>query len=81
MKKKRGTRSGIYGVVAAFMLFTAYDLFKDRNIEETTMTPVVRIFFIAFFAIAGLALIGYAWWNWKKEENEDDSDDDGKGFK
>ena len=78
---KRGTRSSLYALVAAFLLFTAYDLFKTRDDVETTMTPTVRIIFIVFFAVAGLALIGYAWWNWKQDDKDEESEEDKKGFK
>ena len=83
--KNRGTRSGIYALVAAFLLFTAYDLFTARNDTETTMTPAVRIIFIAFFTVAGLALIVFAWKTWKQdekdEEDDKENDKDTKGFK
>lgn len=78
---KRGTRSGIYGIVAAFLLFTAYDLFKAKDDVETTMTPAIRIIFIVFFALAGLALIGYAWWSWKHDDKDQESEEDKKSFK
>ena len=78
---KRGARSGLYGIVAAFLLFTAYDLFKARNDTETTMTPAIRIVFIIFFAIAGIALICYAAWYWKHHELEKKDDEDNNALK
>ena len=73
---KRGARSGLYAIVAAFMLFTSYDLYKARDDAETTMSPAVRILFIAFFALAGIALIVYAVWYWKHHEKDEKEPED-----
>ena len=79
--RKRGARSGLYGVVAAFLLFTAYDLFKNRNETDTTMTPAIRTVFIIFFAVAGLGLIVYAWWHWRNHEKDQKDDEDDNNLK
>lgn len=68
------TRSTLMGVVGAYLLYTAYELFRDRGDLNTTMTPLARILFIALFVLAGAALLVYAVRIWKRsgesEENQ-----------
>lgn len=77
-----GTRSSIYAAVAAFLLFTAWDLLKSND-PNSTMTPTVKTIFVVFFAIAGIALIGLAWWTWKNRNKLDEKEEtkDENGFK
>lgn len=77
-----GTRSSIYAAVAAFLLFTAWDLLKSND-PNSTMTPTVKTIFVVFFAIAGVALIGLAWWTWKNRNKLDEKEEtkDENGFK
>ena len=66
------TRSSLYGIVAAYLLYIAYGLFRDRNSADTTMTPAARILFIALFVLAAGALLVYAWRTWKQGSKEED---------
>lgn len=77
-----GTRSSIYAAVAAFLLFTAWDLYKTND-PNSTMTPTIKIIFVVFFAIAGVALIALAWWTWKTRNKPEEKEEtkDGNGFK
>lgn len=71
------TRSSLLGVVGAYLLYTAYQLFEARGDTNTTMTPAVRILFIVFFVAAGAALLVYAvrvWKNSDKEQKEEEKE-------
>lgn len=59
------TRSSLLGVAGGYLLYLAYELFRDRGNADTTMTPAARIIFIALFVIAGAALIVYAVHEWR----------------
>jgi len=72
----RKARSGLYGVAAAFMFFTAYDLFKGRNDPESTMSSGLLIAFIVFFALAGAALLVYAFRLWFGPKDGDKEEED-----
>ena len=75
---KRKARSGLYGIAAAFMFFTAYDLFKGRNDPGSTMPLWLLIAFVVFFALAGVALVVFAariWFRAKEEPAEEESDE------
>lgn len=66
-------RSYLMGVVGGYVLYLAWQLFRDRNDPDTTMALWLRILFMVFFAIAGIGLMIYAWRIWKiadKEERE-----------
>ena len=78
------TRSSLLGIVGAYLLYTAYELFEGRGDPNTTMTPAIRILFIAFFALAGAAILVYAWRVWKnsgKEEKEEPPKEDDNTLK
>ena len=77
-------RSGLTGIAGGYLLYIAYELFRDRGDPNTTMTPVARVLFIILFVLCGGALIVYAWRLWKqslKEEEEKQRTDDGDGLK
>ena len=65
------------GVVGGYVLYLAYQLFQDRN-TPSSMSMGLRTFFIAFFAVAGIALVIYAFRIWliadrKEREEKDDT--------
>lgn len=71
---KANTRSGLFAIVAIYMMKVAYDLYSARSDPDTTMTPAVRILFIVFFALAGVALLVYSviiWNRGRKEEQQE----------
>ncbi len=71
-------------IVAAYLLYTAYQLFEGRGNPDTTMTPFVMYFFIALFVLAGAGLLVYAWKIWKnapKEEENAERREDGNSLK
>ena len=65
------TRSTLLGFVGAYLIYLAYQLFESQADADTTMTPAVRFVFIAFFSLAGAAVIVYAVLVWKKSSKED----------
>ena len=65
------TRASLMGIVAAYLLYTAYELFQGRNDPETTMTPAAMILFITLFVGAAVALAIYAYRLWKRSAKED----------
>ena len=60
------------GVVALYLLYLSYQLFEARGDNNTTMTPAVRIMFIALFVIASVALLIYAVRLWRHSKEDDD---------
>ena len=71
-------RSSLLGVVGAYLIYLAYQLFDSRLDPDTTMTPTMRIIFIALFTLSGVALIVYAvriWRRGEKENQEEQGDD------
>ena len=65
------TRSALLGVAGGYLIYIAYELFRDRAVPETTMTPAIRILFIIFFVLCGAALIAYALLLWRRALRED----------
>ena len=64
-------RSYLLGIVGAYLVYLAWQLFDARAETDTTMTPAVRYIFIALFVIAGIALAVYAVIVWKKSGEEE----------
>ncbi len=76
-------RSALMGLVGAYLIYLAWQLFEGRADADTTMSPGLLIFFIAFFVLAGGAVIVYAVRLWKRSGGEDKEEDreDGDGLK
>ena len=68
------TRSGLLGIVAAYLIYTAYELYENREASDTTMTPAARIFFIALFGVCAVALLVYAYRVWKRSEKKENEE-------
>ena len=68
------TRSTLLGVVGAYLVYLAYQLFEGRAETDTAMTPAARIAFIVFFALAGAAVMVYAVIVWKKSMKEEEQE-------
>ena len=74
------------GVVGGYVLYLAYQLFQDRNVPSS-MSMGLRTFFIVFFAVAGIALVIYAFRIWliadrkEREEKEETPPEDEKAMK
>lgn len=77
------TRASMFGVIGAYLLYTAYQFFEGRNDPDTTMTPVMMILFIALFALAGIVFVFFAVRIWKQsaKEKEEPTEDDRKSLK
>ena len=69
--KNERIHSTLLGVVGAYLIFLAYQLFEKRADADASMPPALRIVFIAFFGLAGAAVIVYAFLLWKKSPKED----------
>ena len=73
-------RSTLLGVVGAYLIYLAWQLFDGRGETDTTMAPAVRIIFTVFFVLAGAAILIYAVRVWrssgKEEEQEKPKDDE-----
>lgn len=76
-------RASLMGVVALYLLYLSYQLFEARGDTNTTMTPAVRIMFIALFVIASVALLIYAvrLWRHSKEDDDQPQQDDKNSLK
>ena len=68
------TRSTLLGVVGAYLMYLAYQLFEKRADADASMPPALRIVFIVFFALAGAAIIVYALLVWRKSREEDEQE-------
>ncbi len=68
--------STLLGVVGAYLIYLAYQLFEKRADADASMPPALRIVFIAFFGLAGAAVIVYAFLVWKKSPKEDGREQD-----
>ena len=66
--------STLLGVVGAYLIYLAYQLFEKRADADASMPPALRIVFIAFFSLAGAAVIVYAFLVWKKSRAEDEQE-------
>ena len=77
------TRASMFGVIGAYLLYTAYQFFKGRNDPNTTMTPVMMILFIVLLALAGIVFVFFAVRIWKQsaKEKEEPTEDDRKSLK
>ncbi len=64
------TRSSLLGIVGAYLLYTAYELWQDWGNTETTMTTPARVVFIVLFALCGAALLVYAVIVWKHSNDQ-----------
>ena len=73
MKNKR-IHSTLLGVVGAYLIFLAYQLFERQADADASMPPALRFLFIAFFGLAGAAVIVYALLVWKKSREEDEQE-------
>ena len=65
-------RSTLLGVIGAYLIYLAYQLFESRLDADTTMTPAARIIFMILFSLSGIALVIYAVRIWRKSDQEDD---------
>ncbi len=64
------TRSSLFAIVSAYLLYLSYGLVHDRHDTATTMTPIMRWLFIALFVAAAIGLGIYAYLLWKQGERE-----------
>ena len=74
--------STLLAAAGAYVLFIAWDFYTQLKDGTMTMGRVPAILLTVFFALAGLATIGYAWKVWRdgvkkeKEEKESPPSDD-----
>ena len=66
------TRASLLGIVGGYLLYTAYELYRDWGNPDTTMTTAARIVFIVLFVLAGAALLVYAVRVWKCSGREEE---------
>ena len=64
-------RASLMGVVAAYLIYTAWELFQGRNNPDTSMAPAVAVLFAALFALAAAGLVAMAIRIWKRAETEE----------
>ena len=57
--------------VAAYLVYTAWELFRDRNAPETSMAPWTAVLFAVLFAGAAGGMLVMAWKLWKKGGEEE----------
>ena len=64
-------RASLIGVVAAYLVYTAWELFQGRNNPDTSMAPAVAVLFAALFTLAAAGLLVMACRIWKRSEKEE----------
>ncbi len=70
-------RPAFLSAAAVYFGYLAYQLFDGRNNAEGDMSPFVRWFFIALFALAavGLLIFAYRLWSAGRDAKNDGPDD------
>ena len=74
----------MFGIVGEYLVYLAYELFRDRNELDTSMSTPARFAFIALFVLSGAALFVYAFLIWKRalqEEKEKKPPEDDSSMK
>ena len=64
-------RASLLGVVAAYLVYTAWELFQGRNNPDTSMTPAVAVLFAVLFALAAGGLLFLAFRTWQRSDQDD----------
>jgi branched-subunit amino acid ABC-type transport system permease component len=79
------TRSSLFAVVGAYLLYIVWELYQGWNDPNTTMPHAVMALFIVLFAVIACVLLVYAWRVWKnaakEEEEEKKKQQDESSFK
>lgn len=77
-------RSYLMGIVGGYLIYIAYQLYKSMGDPDAGMSPPMRIVFIAFFTLAGIGLLVFAFRLWfaankaekeKKDEQPPENED------
>lgn len=61
-------------VVAAYLIYIAWELFQGRNASDTSMAPWVAVLFAALFVGAAGGLLVLAWKLWKRGGEEEEEE-------
>lgn len=69
--KNKNTHSMLLTLVGGYVLYIAYHLFENLRSGAEDMPRGVAIAAIAVFAVAGLAVIAYAWKLWRESKREE----------
>lgn len=70
VKINPSTHATLLAVVGGYLIYIAYQLLTGTDEGAGAMSLPVMIFFIVFFAVAGLAVILYAVRLWKQAQKE-----------
>ena len=65
------TRSSLFAVVGAYLLYIVWQLFEGWNDPDTTMSHAVMVLFMALFVIAAVFLFIFAFKLWKNADREE----------
>jgi len=69
--KNKNTHATLLVLVGGDILYIAYMLFDKMRSGAQEMPPALNIAAIAFFALAGLGVLLYAWKTWRKDDKAD----------
>lgn len=67
-------RSYLMGVVGGYLIYQAYQIYKNIGDPDAGMLPAVRVLVITLFTMIGLALIVYGVILWKKSNKEEEKE-------
>ncbi len=65
------TRASLLGVVAVYLLFSAYKIYEGRMDPGNNAAPAVMILIAVLFALMAAALLVYAWRSWLRADREE----------
>ena len=65
----------LLGIVGAYLIYIAYELWQDWGNTETTMTTPARVIFMVLFVLCGAALLVYAVIVWRRAVDQKEEDD------
>ena len=78
MKKNARTHATLLALVGGYVLYIAWHLLDNLRSGAEDISPKAAIAAIAFFAVAGIAVLVYAWrvWRHAPKDGEDSPGDE-----
>ena len=68
-------RSSLLGLAGAYLVYLAWSMIESMQKGESTMAPWLSVVFAAFFGLAGIAVLIYAWRDWRKADQNEAKDE------
>ncbi len=75
MKMQNRNRASLLAIAGVYVLYLAYEMVKDQVNGKSTMALWLCIVAVAFFGIAGIAVLIYAWKIYRTKDKDDQEED------